>query len=260
MSYELIKLNMARSSLKYVIRAFKIKEIYLPYYLCPAIRNAVRKENCEIKFYHIDESFKPCCDFPLNAFILYPDYFGVCADTVNELAIKYENLIVDNAHSFYSEPKGIASFNSLRKFFPMLKDGSFLYTKKTLSEEIQSSDFDYVPKRMSYDELCKNERKLDDENIRLISAASAKYDFSFDRENRIKKVKYFKNLLDDENTLGIEIIPESLPFCYPFLAKDIKRADELVKSLHNETYRYWNNMPDSYVEKIFYTKLVAITL
>lgn len=260
MSYEFVKLNMARSALRYVIRAFEIKEIYLPYYLCPALRNAVRKENCKIKFYHIDKNFKPCFDFPPNAFILYPNYFGVCSEMVENLSGKYENLIVDNAHSFYSEPMGIASFNSLRKFFPTLKDGSFLYTKKTLCEEIKNSDYEYLPKKMTYEEICKNERKLDDEEIRLISKTAEKYDISADKEERTEKIKYFKTMLDSENMLNIDIIPESLPFCYPFLAKDIKTADELTKSLPNETYRYWNNLPDSYEEKIFYTRLVAVSL
>lgn len=260
MTYELVKLNTARNALRYVIRAFDIKEIYLPYYICPALRISINKENCKIKFYHIDKTFKPCFDFPSKAFILYPNYFGVCSEIVENLSKKYENLIVDNAHSFYSEPKGIASFNSLRKFFPKLKDGSFLYTKKTLREKVKNSDFNYIPQNMTYEEICKNERKLDDKEIRQMSDTAKKYDISADKEDRIKKVKYYKALLDDKNMLNIKIIPESLPFCYPFLAKDVKTADELVKSLPHETYRYWNNLPDSYEEKIFYTRLVAISL
>ena len=78
MSYSLIKLNSARNCLRYIVRAFKIKEIYIPYYICPAIRLSLSKENCKIHYYHIDDKFFPDCEFKENAYILYPNYFGVC--------------------------------------------------------------------------------------------------------------------------------------------------------------------------------------
>ena len=62
---------------------------------------------------------------------------------VNELSSKYTNLIVDNAHSFFSEPKGVASFSSLRKFFNQVRDGSFLYIKSDFSFEFQQDDYSY---------------------------------------------------------------------------------------------------------------------
>ena len=118
MSYSVVKLNSARNCLRYIVKAFDIKEIYIPYYLCSAIRLSLSKENCKIHYYHIDDKFYPTCDFKENDFILYPNYFGVCNENVLKLAKKYKNLIVDNAHSFYFEPVGIASFNSVRKSVP----------------------------------------------------------------------------------------------------------------------------------------------
>ena len=125
MQYKIVKLNTARNSLRCIIKTYKIKEIYIPYYICYAIRNAAYQEKCKIIYYHIDKNFTPIDEFPIDAYILYPNYFGICSHIVDKLVKKYHNVIIDNAHSFYSEPRGLASFNSLRKFFPTLRDGSF---------------------------------------------------------------------------------------------------------------------------------------
>ena len=95
MSYFQIELNTARNALRYVINAFQIEELYIPYYICPSLRNAVKKENCKIIFYHIDNKFRPIQDFPENAFILYPNYFGICSTIVDELNSKYKNLLTN---------------------------------------------------------------------------------------------------------------------------------------------------------------------
>ena len=109
--------NSARNALRVLIREFKIKKLCLPFYLCPALRNAVKKEGCETEFYHIDKNFFPLKDFREDDFILYPNYFGLCENNVKILAEKYPKLIFDNAHAFYSEHFGFASINSYRKFF-----------------------------------------------------------------------------------------------------------------------------------------------
>lgn len=258
MKYNLIKLNTARNCFRYIIKAFNIKTVYIPYYLCPAIRNAAVKEHCTIVFYHIDRTFYPVCEFPDDAYILYPNYFGVCSKNVEKLANKYPNLIIDNAHSFYSNPQGIAAFNSLRKFFPCLREGAFLYTTKLADYEIPIGDFEYEKKILNYQEICQNEARLDNEDIKYISPCTEKYFETSEKEDRVKKIKYWKNLLDCKNSLFIEINAEDLPFCYPYLAKTQEAADEFVKLLKEEPYRYWTNMPDSFEEKIFYTNLVAV--
>lgn len=259
MSYELIKLNTARNALRYVIKAFNIKELYLPYYICPTLRIAIHKENCKIIYYHIDENFIPLQKFPDNAFILYPNYFGVCGKIVEEFSNRFPNLIVDNAHSFYSDPKGIASFNSLRKFFPKLRDGSFLYTKKIIDIDIEKDMYSYHPQLLTYEELCKNEQRLDFEQIKLMSDTTLKSLSNEDRQQRIDKFNYWKRRLNG----NIVLYENDVPFVYPYIANTVQEANNLVEKLKQENivvYRYWNNLPNSYPEKIFYTNLVAIPL
>lgn len=263
MQYNLVKLNTARNALRYVIRSFKIKEIYLPYYICPALRNAINKENCKIIYYHIDKNFRPLQPFPKNAFLIYPNYFGICGEIVEELSQLYPNLIVDNAHSFYSEPKGIASFNSLRKFFPILRDGSFLYIKSVLNVEFEKDNYSYEPMLLNYKEICLNEKRLDSQDIKCISDSTLKLFYNIDiekeKQKRIKKFNYWQKKLNGNVFLNnIDI-----PYAYPYLCQTQKQANELVNELKGEDvtiYRYWNNLPCSFPERIFYTNLVSIPL
>ena len=130
---DVIKLNLARNCLKYLIQVYAIRRIYLPYYTCPVVWNSVREENCEVKFYHIDKDFLPTEKFEENDFILYTNYFGINSKNCKILAKKYPNLIVDNSHSFFCKPLGLASFNSLRKFFNV-QNGAYLFTSKQLGQ------------------------------------------------------------------------------------------------------------------------------
>lgn len=263
--YETVKLNTARNALFYIIKAFKIQELYMPYYLCPSMRITAVKANCKLKFYHIDKQFMPVVDFPLNAFILYPDYFGVCSFNIELLAPKYTNLIVDNAHAFFNKPKGIAAFNSLRKFFPQLRDGAFLYTTKTIDFNIVQDDFEYIPKEMTFEELCKNENRLDNEKIKYMSECSYKSFLTLDlSEKREKFIKNFNNnhkKYKNKNKLKIQISNETVPYKYPYLFDSEKEADNFVKEYETQgkiIFRYWNNLPESYKERDFYTKLAAL--
>ena len=72
---------------------------------------------------------------------------------------------------------------------------------------------------------------------------------------------YHKKLLD--NQLKIDIQQNTVPFCYPYLAPTIELADKLVEKLTKDgktIYRYWNNLPKTYNEYKFYSRLVPIPL
>ncbi len=67
----------------------------------------------------------------------------------------------------------------------------------------------------------------------------------------------------ESNQLNIEIAKDCIPFCYPYLAKDIETANKLVEKLTKQgkiIYRYWNNLPKTYNEYKFYSRLVPVPL
>lgn len=122
----MLKFDHARNTLRYLLKEYKIKEIYIPYYLCDVIRHTVFEENTKILFYHIDDNLFPATEFPKESYILYPNYFGICDWNIDKLVKTYPGIIIDNAHAFYAKPKGFASFNSSKKFLPV-KDGAYLW-------------------------------------------------------------------------------------------------------------------------------------
>ena len=216
----MLKFDYARNALRYLVKKYEITELYIPYYLCDVIRHTLFEENCNPLFYHIDDNFMPAEDFLKDSFILYPNYFGICSNNVDILIKTYPKLIVDNAHAFYSKPKGLASFNSSRKFLTENK-GAFLW--------------------LNHNEI--NPYKPD-----------------FRRQELFYK---YHQTYGNKNNLVIDINNDDIPFCYPYLASTTKEADILAKELTNEDkiiYRYWNNLPQSFNEYKFYSRLVPIPL
>lgn len=267
MEYKIIKLNSARNCLRYIIKAFEIDQIHIPYYLCSCIRHSILKEGCKIHFYHIDKNFMPVYEFDEDDFIFYPNYWGICTDIAMNLAMKYKNLIVDNAHSFYSKPLGIASFNSIRKFFPEIRDGAILYSSKIMDFDFPIDEFYYEMKKLDYNEIIKNEKRIDDFDIKIISNCTSdlfsKIDFESEKNRRLLNFYDWHEKLKNSNSLDINLEKGEIPFCYPYLAKFENDANTLVKKIESQgitIYRYWEKLPDSFLENIFQKQLVAIPL
>lgn len=194
----------------------------MPYYLCDVMRHTAVTHGAKPVFYHIDDDFMPVQEFPRDAYVLYPNYFGICAKNVEKLAKLYPKLIVDNAHAYFEKPRGFACFNSAKKFLPV-KKGANLWIKDVCEEYLSSEKPDFLRREMF--------------------------------------LKYHKKLSDNE--LNIDISDSCIPFCYPYLASSVEIADKLVEKLTADgktIYRYWNNLPKSYNEYKFYSRLVPIPL
>lgn len=217
-----MKFRYARDAFGYLIQKYEIKEVFMPYYLCDVMRHAAVTHGAKPVFYHIDDDFLPVQDFPHDAYVLYPNYFGICAKNVEKLAKLYPKLIVDNAHAYFEKPSGFACFNSSKKFLPV-KEGANLWIKDVCEECLSLEKTDFLRREMF--------------------------------------LKYHKKLSDNE--LNIDISDNCIPFCYPYLAPSVEIADKLVEKLTADgkiIYRYWNNLPKSYNEYKFYSRLVPIPL
>lgn len=253
--YKRLTFNLARNSLRYLIKTYDIKELYLPYYLCDEIRHSVVKANCRPIFYHIDDDFMPVESFSENAFILYPNYFGICDENVKILRTKYKNLIVDNSHSFYSKPSGFASFNSARKFLPVYW-GSYLWTEKVENLPEFVEDFEKITN------FEQKELSFSKSEVRQILPDEIE---RFANENEVeRRAKKFVELHKKYKNLNLlKIKPCRSPFCYPLLMQDEESADKLVKEFEEKgatIYRYWRELPKTYNEYKFYRCLIPIPL
>ncbi len=268
-----LRINNARNSLRYIIRAFNIKEIHIPFYTCSTVWQSIQKENCKIKFYRIDKNLFPCETFKSNDFILYNNYFGVNSKNVDVICSKYTNVIVDNAQAFYMKKQGIACFNSARKFFGV-PDGSYLYTDKITEDEIPTDNtshlrFSHLIKRIdlspeeAYCDYVENEDKLSLEPVKYMSKLTQKLlsgiDYENDKNIRLQNFNYLHSKLKDINELKINISADDVPMIYPFL---VNKPDLRKKLIESKIYiaKYWDNKGLNTFETYLCNNLVPLPI
>lgn len=137
----LIAVNTARHALAYIIRARKIKKLYLPYFLCDSVYKLCQKENCEYEFYNINENFLPIFDKELqkDEYLYVVNYYGqLTKKQIKFYKNKYKNIIVDNVQAFFSKPiKDIDTVYSCRKYFGV-PDGGYVYSTVKISDELET--------------------------------------------------------------------------------------------------------------------------
>ena len=259
-----ILLNSARNCLKYILRAYKIPKIHLPYYICPVVRQAIREENVKMEFYHIDKFFMPKKNFAEDEYILYPNYFGLCDEQSEILSKKNKNLILDNAHAFFAPQKGLASFSSPRKFFNV-NDGGILEINTKISENF-AQDEDRTLEIKDFESFCKNEFSIDDNPIKLMSEKTKNSLKNINFDEKISKNRKIFSKIDQKlkktNILNLHLLKNSTPMCYPFLTEDFEEEEKIAKMLEKEgiyLIKYGSNLPETYPEFEF-TKILMIPL
>ncbi len=260
----LIKLNLARNCLKYIIKAYGIKEIFIPYYICPVVWLAARQAGCKIKFYHIDENFMPLEIFNSHDYILYVNYFGLCSKNCEILSIRYPNILIDNSHSFYSEPMGLASFNSLRKFF-QVQNGSYLYINKIINEKFEQDEINFNPVLFheKFEQFIKNELTLNKESsIKEISPninnILNSIDFEKDKIQRLKIYNEYDEIFNKLNKIKLKASPENIPYCYPLNTEDQNIRKILAKKF--TLLQLWKELPENFSQTYYLGQTIALPL
>lgn len=208
----------------------------------------------------------PTEKFKSDDYILYPNYFGVCTNNVKILEKKYRNLIIDNSHAFYSKPMGLASFNSARKFFQMqygVMNGAYLYTEKVLDRPFRTAEDYEIIENVTYENLVKNEHKLNDEQVMYISKTTEKIlsriNFEQEKITRLNNYKRYEEIFKSKNELNISLEKDEIPFVYPLYTQyeqigyDLEKQGLLI-------FRYWDGLPKTFDEYNFYKYLIPIPL
>ncbi len=250
-----IELNSGRSCLRYIVRVFNIKEIYIPFYTCPVVWQTLKQENCKIYFYHINSDFLPDKDLPENAYIIYTNYFGICSENVKKLADKYKKLIVDNAQALFMPKLGLASFYSIRKFLPV-KDGAIL-----ISDEKLNCNFNRDNTIIKNNNCIENKDSLNSKEILLMSKTTKRLVKSIDldevKQKRLSNFDILHTSLKQKNELKIIQDTDNIPMYYPFLCFDEKTEKALRKN-NIEIEKLWNPYPMKTQEGIFQKHLILL--
>lgn len=282
---EALKLNTARNSLEYVLRANEYKKIFLPYYTCSSMLEVIYKLNIKFDFYNINQRFEPIFDFSNikeDELFLYVNYFGICSNIVEKLIdIKNKknfNICIDNTQAFFIYPKGEEhTIYSARKFFGV-PDGAYLYTNKfldiDLDKEVGYDKMVHLIKRVdlnaqeSYKDFKENSKRHSNQDIKEMSNISSRILNSIQYEDVIDKrninFKYMNSNLSKYNKLKFDLNSLKGPMIYPLL---VDNGVELRKFLiSNKIYvaQYWNevldNVSNDSVESDFTNNLVALPI
>lgn len=252
-----IALNSARNCLRYLIRARKIKKIWLPKFLCSVISDTCLEENVDISYYPVDISLTPIFSHIEDPedYVYFINYYGQYSnDEIRAFSKKYSNLIVDNVQAFYTPPiKGLDTIYTCRKFFGV-PDGAYLYTDCILTESI--------PYDKSYDRLAflagrlecsanefynlnlKNENLIDSLPLRKMSKLTHNMlrgvDYGYVKKCREQNFKFLHERLKTVNQLNIVLPPG--PYMYPLLLKQGNKIREklLKKKIYIPTL--WKNI------------------
>lgn len=250
-----IYLNICRSGFRYLIRALDIKTIHVPIFTCNVVYDAIKQEGCEIIPYHLNENLMPAESFNPTAYIIYNNYFGVLGKNVEKLAEQYPNLVVDNAQSFYSKPKGRAAVYSPRKFFG-LPDSGILYGRDlpkldlTRGHSIDVSS--HLLRRLDYDaqtgyeEFARNDKALEQYPLEYISpltlALMGNIEYERIKQKRLESFNYLHERLNSKFPFAIS--EDDVPMVYPYYTES--GSDLRSKLIANKVFvaRYWPNVLD----------------
>lgn len=229
-----IALNCGRAALEYIIRAKKIKKLYIPYFCCDSVVQPCRRCGIEYEYYHINFEFKPVFEKSLGdgEWLYNVNYYGQLDNgTLHEFKERFGNIIIDNAQAFFQYPlDGVDTLYTCRKFFGV-SDGAFLYTDRILDGLEQDESFErihYVLGRLErnasefYHEAVANNKLFAGEPIKRMSRLTDNLlrTIDYDSVSRIRKnnFRYIDERLGEKNKLKLSV-PEGA-FMYPLYIDD----------------------------------------
>ncbi|MGN0013887.1 MAG: hypothetical protein ACI37T_00540 [Candidatus Gastranaerophilaceae bacterium] len=257
-----ILLNSGRNCLRYIVKTYQIREINIPYYICPVIWQVLKEENVKIKFYHIDKNFMPVKTFGSEEYVLYPNYFGICGNQSYRLSLIYKNLILDNAHALFAPKKGIAAFYSPRKFFKV-NDGGILDCSCDSAENFVRDD-DRLEKILTYDEFCKNELSLYNNPIKRMSFKTEQFlkNIDFNQIKREKRLIFDKihQKLRRINDFDFSVTKSDVPMVYPIKSKNMAEIAKILTKCNIYLLKYWTSLPNEFQESFFQNEILYIPI
>jgi len=274
--HDLVAVNNARNALIYIVRARRIKKLYIPYFLCESVSIACQKECCSYEFYHIDRDFKPVFEksLEIGEYLYVVNYYGqLDKEYISELKEKYGRIILDNVQAFFARPTdGIDTVYSCRKFFGV-PDGGYVATDVVLDEEIsQDVSMDRMKHVLGryegacagdyYNEFKANDHAFMDLELRAMSKLTHNILRAVDYENvKKKREENFAKLhsaLEDMNLLKIK--PCEGPYAYPFYFKDGMKLKKLLAQNKIFVATLWPNVlsMDGTIEKDYAENILPL--
>lgn len=270
-----VRLNLARSGLKYILLNKKYSKIYMPFYTCGSLTKVVKAINIEIEYYNINENFEPVQNIEIeeSEAMLYTNYFGICNAQSMNMSSRYKNIIFDNAQAFFSKPiNNSDTIYSPRKFFGV-PDGGYLLTSNKMEENYeQDSSYarsEFLLKRIDecaengYKQFIENENELNNQDIKKMSTLTSSILKSIDYQN-VKQIReqnfhYLHDKFKNINELKMDSSLINGPMVYPLLISQKGLKEYMI---NNKVFiaTYWKEVKKIVEEKSYEQKLVDYLL
>lgn len=257
---DLIRLNLGRTALLFLLEKLNVRCIYLPYFLCDSVTEKAEESGCEVRYYHIDRKLAPMVEQKMGAgeYIYLVNYYGQLTDSdILKYKEAYENIIVDHTHAFFQRPlPGIPTIYSCRKFFG-LPDGAYVSAEglsdEGLEMDVSGTRMGHILGRYEgeasdyYSEMLKNAAGFHQDTLKKMSRLTHNLlraiDYDKIRSQRNANYAYLDAQLGEKNSLGFHA-PDGA-FTYPFYSKHTQqiRKDLAAKKIYIPGY--WSCIADT---------------
>ncbi len=138
-----IALNCGRNALAWLIRARRIKKLWIPKLICDSVTGACEREGTAFTLYGVGFDFLPSEEITLGEgeWLYFVNYYSrFDNDRIDALVRRYGRVIVDQAQSYFQPPlPGVDTLYTCRKYFGVA-DGAFLYTDAQLEQEFPQDE------------------------------------------------------------------------------------------------------------------------
>ena len=232
---DLIKVNLARTAMLWLMESRNIKKLLLPKFLCDSMYLACERGGYDFELYDLDENLDPVLDREMekDEWLLIVNYYGQLTDEhIQALKDKYGRVMLDYTQSFFRKPlPGIDTIYSCRKFLG-LSDGAYISTDCTLTggkdADVSIGRMDHVLGRYEaaagefYGKMLSVADSFHEADIRTMSALTANLlkAIDYDRIIEARHANYMElsGLLPSDNPFT-KTVPEA-PFAYPWYCEN----------------------------------------
>ena len=264
----LLRLNLGRTALLYMLKKMQIHTLYVPHFLCGSVLEACTTAGIRLVYYPVSRNFLPLCDHrPEQGECLYlVNFYGrLNEEQILEQKARYGEIILDNTHAFFQGPiASVPAIWSVRKYFG-LADGAYVDPQDRWIPQLdaQGNLADLAPDHSSgrmghilgryegtaseyYKTMLENAHALEEEPPRQMSALTQNLlraiDYEQVQKTREENYNYLQEQLGEENALPF--VPIRGPFTYPFYHRN---GMEIRRKMAKEKVyipTYWKNVLD----------------
>ncbi|MBR4673564.1 MAG: hypothetical protein IKP00_03790 [Victivallales bacterium] len=238
-----IALNCGRNALAYLLKARKIKRLWIPKFICDSVTGVCGREGVPYTFYSVGVDFLPSQEIRLGEddWFYFVNYYSQFDNgKIAEYVAKYKRIIVDHAQSYFQLPlPGIDTLYTCRKYFGVA-DGAILYTDAKLDVDFPRDEsfermhfllgrFERTASEF-YSEYAANNDLFATEPIKRMSKLTENLLHGIDYEQtkavREQNYLYLHRCLKDIN--GLKLCERPGTFMYPLL---LENGAEVRKNL-----------------------------